>query len=1334
MNVQHLEDTQVKVFDTGASRHCVNLESKCDSSTVRMLSRAWRFGGADGKANMEAIKCGDLTLQGCRRCGDNLFLKNVFIIDNLSEDLISGPTLAKEGYVQIAWGKELWIYKSVNGKLVPVIGFTLVNGRYVLKGDCEKGQCKRPIYICNSNCTDKVLRRVCEESIGESRGMSSALEDCAEMINLHEKGYDVYEEYGISSTEELEEQVERLTPMQPIVGGVTGTKLHNRFHMQSLDYKQYLEMVRGLSGKEKKKILQQREAAAGRMCEFCIVTKMSKEKLRKKTSERSKVPGEVLNIDMKLFDAPTIHNEWYYLVGVDEATSYHMVELLKKKNDARAIMEAWFQFVKTQQGRPVKKVRTDNAPELSGKEVRKAFMNNYGIVVVTSPPYMQRHNGIAEAGVKLSDTLAMVYLRQSGLGSKFRGYATKYAVKIINLMPAPARATTREELWSKSGKPTISRARAFGCLGMAYTHTEGKGVNEEKGKLAVYLGFGNEDHEFYMVMLVHSGNIRMVGNFITDEKLFYRHLKKAQEDGIPESLTEVQEKVASQENDIIDEFEYYDSEEADCVVESEADGDGIADSEAAVSTTSQGGERHDDIHDGEDVYEKTTPEVSDAIDNATHFRNIGYKKYEIEDVIEARTNSEGQPIVCVKWTGYDDCTWEPRAEIEKAAPKLVQAAVDRMEDANNKEEQESEECATEEEHEVKKMLRIQDDLEEHGRLFLVKHLIGEEIPKSYADIMKLPQEKRKSWMVAVYCEYRACVDNEVFKFVPHCNGKKPVPTKDVANVKITELPDGTFEEERKKFRLVGKGLFQKPHIDYDIQNYSPTMGDKSAKLLVATAIRMRKILHGFDFSSAYLQALITHEIYIEVPPGFIDYLFMNIEEESVDIKRKKQLLRREYLQAKKESKDGKVYIRLRKALPGLVQSAKEWNNHLHKWLRKRGFKSTGPDRCVYVRKWKDEKSDDTKTQVLGIFVDDGQAFGDDIESLQPELEQAFNLRWLNELNTMLGVHYTWKVENGMVRAVTLDQRAYILKMAEVFEKELEGVRPHSTPMEPRQVLMSDGENEDDELIDESIPYRSVVGSLLFLSRLTAPTLHFAVTQACRFSSAPRKSHWKAAIQILKYAIDNKDKLTITYDNTVEYKGMYAFSDSEFATQDPETRRSFCGWVIYFCGGPVLWTIKQNKRATRGTAQTEYYALSMCADEVMTMRELLKWMGYDELLGEATTIFCDNRSAIGNANGTMNPKASKHVEMNYHIVRDYVENRDIKVVFIRTDAMIADIFTKSLVRMLFEQHGKVLRGGKAFDILMKLRSSDSDTLKLIGNKLYRVLIKLNGRKVQTIATI
>ena len=209
--------------------------------------------------------------------------------------------------------------------------------------------------------------------------------------------------------------------------------------------------------------------------------------------------------------------------------------------------------------------------------------------------------------------------------------------------------------------------------------------------------------------------------------------------------------------------------------------------------------------------------------------------------------------------------------------------------------------------------------------------------------------------------------------------------------------------------------------------------------------------------------------------------------------------------------------------------------------------------------------------------------------------------------------------------------------------------------------------------------------------MTAPSLHFAITQACRFGAAPRKSHYKAALRILRYAIDNVDKLRITYDRTLEHTGMYGFSDSEFASLDTATRRSFYGYVIYFCGAPITWACKQNKRATRGTAQAEYYALSFCADEVMAMRQFLTNIGYEEQLGGPTTIYCDNQSAIGNANGTMNPKGSKHIEMSYHLVRDYIEYKDVDVVFLPTALMVADIFTKSLLEAVFKKHAMRIQG-------------------------------------------
>lgn len=67
------------------------------------------------------------------------------------------------------------------------------------------------------------------------------------------------------------------------------------------------------------------------------------------------------------------------------------------------------------------------------------------------------------------------------------------------------------------------------------------------------------------------------------------------------------------------------------------------------------------------------------------------------------------------------------------------------------------------------------------------------------------------------------------------------------------------------------------------------------------------------------------------------------------------------------------------------------------------------------------------------------------------------------------------------------------------------------------------------------------------------------------------------------------------------------------------------------------------------------------------------------------------AAIGNATGEMNPRASKAIEMPFHICRDYVEQGDVDVKFIATALMVADIFTKPLPRVLYDRHSDVLKG-------------------------------------------
>jgi hypothetical protein len=74
------------------------------------------------------------------------------------------------------------------------------------------------------------------------------------------------------------------------------------------------------------------------------------------------------------------------------------------------------------------------------------------------------------------------------------------------------------------------------------------------------------------------------------------------------------------------------------------------------------------------------------------------------------------------------------------------------------------------------------------------------------------------------------------------------------------------------------------------------------------------------------------------------------------------------------------------------------------------------------------------------------------------------------------------------------------------------------------------------------------------------------------------------------------------------------------------------------------------------------------------------------LTTAPTIWCDNVSALALATNPVYHAHTKHIEVDYHFVREKVLNHDIILKFISTNDQVADIFTKGLgsARFLFLQ--------------------------------------------------
>jgi len=110
-------------------------------------------------------------------------------------------------------------------------------------------------------------------------------------------------------------------------------------------------------------------------------------------------------------------------------------------------------------------------------------------------------------------------------------------------------------------------------------------------------------------------------------------------------------------------------------------------------------------------------------------------------------------------------------------------------------------------------------------------------------------------------------------------------------------------------------------------------------------------------------------------------------------------------------------------------------------------------------------------------------------------------------------------------------------------------------------------------------------------------------------------------------------------------------------------------------GLVSWSAKKQPVVSRSSTKSEYRALSITTCELFWLYMLFKELGVP--LPVVPVIWCDNISALALASNPVFHARTKHIEVDYHFVREKVVNGDILIKFISTNDQIADIFTKGL---------------------------------------------------------
>ena len=97
--------------------------------------------------------------------------------------------------------------------------------------------------------------------------------------------------------------------------------------------------------------------------------------------------------------------------------------------------------------------------------------------------------------------------------------------------------------------------------------------------------------------------------------------------------------------------------------------------------------------------------------------------------------------------------------------------------------------------------------------------------------------------------------------------------------------------------------------------------------------------------------------------------------------------------------------------------------------------------------------------------------------------------------------------------------------------------------------------------------------------------------------------------------------------------------------------------------------------SRSSTEVEYRALASTTAELYWIRMLLRDLGL--FLPHPHLLWCDNVSALAIATNPVFHARTKHIEVDYHFVREKVLRRDVMLKFISAHDQLADLFTKGL---------------------------------------------------------
>ena len=512
---------------------------------------------------------------------------------------------------------------------------------------------------------------------------------------------------------------------------------------------------------------------------------------------------------------------------------------------------------------------------------------------------------------------------------------------------------------------------------------------------------------------------------------------------------------------------------------------------------------------------------------------------------------------------------------------------------------------------------------------------------------------------AILAELQQMVTKKVWELVERSKlTKKQLRSVIRSSLFLKDKFDAAGNFIKVKARFVAGGDSQDKSL-YEALS-SPTVTHESVMMVIVIAAIQKRDIATIDITGAYLECEMPDgdEVIMELSPLVASFLA------EIDPSVKSFA-----------DESGRVLVRLKRALYGCVQSALLWYNKLRSVLVEDGFIQNDYDKCVF------NKTVDGTQITVAFHVDDllvTSVLRGLVDGVVAMLEKTFS-----SVTVTRGLRHSYLAMNIVVTENGID-----IDMINYIEKILEGRTCGRATTPATDDLFTN--SEDEALLDQagSKLFHSDVAKLLYLAKRTRLEILLSVSHLASRVANPTVGDQKKLQRLFDYLSTTKGAiLHLKSGGKVEMK---SYIDASFGAHMDGTSRT--GVVLQMAGvGIAGWTARQ-KLVTKSSTEAEVVALSDGLTHVLWAREFLTAQGHDVT---PMVVYQDNQSVLSlMKTGRSNKHRTKHLNIRYFFAKDRADVGEIRLEYMPTADMLADMLTKPVAGETFKQLVKQLYGHKA----------------------------------------